>query len=75
MVLNPYPIIVQTEAGFEPAFWSHEFACYCVEPGFALTTREEAQSRLDNDVEALRASNTATRTYAGAMAHACGYHD
>ena len=47
-------IIISTIYGYEPAFWNEEFQEYVIEPGYASTTREEAEQRLADDLEVAR---------------------
>jgi len=69
------PIIVSTENGYEPAFWSAEFRTYCIEPGWACATMAEAEARLADQLEVLARLEGSAREYAMGYSHACGYHD
>jgi hypothetical protein len=67
--------IVKTEFGFEPAFWNEDSGSYVVEPGFAKSTRDEAQEALNRDLQSCRDSDFQSRIYEAQIAYACGERD
>ena len=73
--MKPSPIVIETENGWEPAFWDENLREYVIEPGFALPTRAEAQASLDRDIAQSDAIDAQQRIYESQMAYACGYRD
>lgn len=80
--------VVKTELGWEPEFWyaghsyvNHEGktvtipAGWYIEPGFASSSKKEAQAKLDADLEQARISEAADRQYQSQLAYACGERD
>ena len=67
--------MVATVFGYEPAYWSDEFAEYVIEPGYARPTKAEAEQQLRDDQEIALQLRQSEREYATGMAYACGYRD
>ena len=65
--------VLKTEFGWEPAYWYD--GIWNIDPGFAKTTRREAQAALDADLDQCLAIDAQQRIYAAGMDYACGYRD